>query len=364
MKLSEIKITPITDSIRMLDMSDKEYFGDGYSEYISNSRLNLLKNAENEDPTRFFEGIKANSQFSDSLFFGSAIHGVVLQPENYFIVDSVDRPTAKAGLMADELYRPDGEVPTYAAIKKASEKIDYYKGSMDSAKADALKSKCRDYWKARAAFEKTNTDKREPIFMPQKDRERLNNCLDALSKNEAIQKLLHPTGLEQEPIVGNEQVLLLDVKVEAPGVKPFVLKLKSKLDNFSIDLETNTITVNDLKTTGKYISEFGNAVNRFSYYREMAMYCWLLALYTKKKYSLDKVTVKSNFLVVETFPGYYTTVYPMTKPLFKKGIHEFTHLLKLVAFYCCHGFEEFAGCELLESVENALNEGSGEDDIL
>ena len=39
------------------------------------------------------------------------------------------------------------------AIKKASEKLDYYKSSMNSDKADTLKSKCKEYWRLRAEFE-------------------------------------------------------------------------------------------------------------------------------------------------------------------------------------------------------------------
>jgi len=52
-----------------------------------------------------------------------------------------------------------------------------------------------------------------------------------------------------------------------------------------------------------------------------------------------KPTIKSNFLIVETIPEFYTKVYPMTKALFKKGMDEFSHLLKLAAFYSCNGYD-------------------------
>lgn len=342
MKLSEIKITPILESIKLLDISDKEYFGSNYANYISNSRLNLLKC--NDSPEKFFEGLQLNSQYSDSLAFGSACHELVLQPESFMLVEEINRPTAKAGLMADELYRPDGHVPSYEAIRKASQKLDYYKSSMNSDKADALKSKCNEYWRSRAIYESKHKDESKSlIYLPDKDKIRLKSCLDSINNNKQIQALLNPTSIVTPPKVMNEVTLLMDVLVEAPNNKPFILKLKSKLDNAVIDFDSSTIIVNDLKTTGKVLSEFNSAIERFSYYREMAMYSWLLSLYVKTCCNFSNTTIKSNFLVVETIPNFYTKVVPMTKSLFSKGMKEFSHLLKLAAFYCCdgNGYEGF-----------------------
>jgi hypothetical protein len=73
----------------------------------------------------------------------------------------------------------------------------------------------------------------------------------------------------------------------------------------------------------------------------MAMYSWLLKLICTKRHIIWKPTkIKSNFLVVETIPEYYTKVYPMTKALFNKGMEELSsHLLKLAAFYSCNGYD-------------------------
>lgn len=342
MKLSEIKITPVLDTLQLIDISDEEYFGNKYSNYISNSRLNLLKKEYNGSPKKFFEGLSVNTLYSDSLQFGSAIHELVLQPESFLLTD-INKPSAKAGLMADELYRKDGNLPTYRAIVEASKKLDYYKSSMNSDKAEALKSKCSEYWKNRLEFEKNNSSSKIPIYLCERDRNRVTECLTALNKNESIQNLLHPTGIVKSPEIRNESTIILKLRVDAPNNNPFYLKLKGKIDNFSFDFDTNTLVVNDLKTTGKIVSEFDYAIEKFSYYREMALYSWLLQMYLKKTYKIQKLTTKSNFLVVETIPGYYTKVSPMTDSLFKKGKSEFSHLLKLVAFYCCdgNGYEGF-----------------------
>lgn len=83
------------------------------------------------------------------------------------------------------------------------------------------------------------------------------------------------------------------------------------------------------------------ALIKYHYYREMALYSWLLTMAAKKNYNIENPKIRSNFLVVETIPNFSTKVVPMTRELFNKGFKEFTHLLKLVAFYCMHGYEGF-----------------------
>lgn len=338
MKLSEIKITPILESLKLEKIDDEIYFSKQYDNYISNSRLGILK-ANLPDPTKFFEGLQKNAKYMDCLIFGSAVHELSLQNDLFFVVDSINRPTAKAGAMADYLYQGSGRMPSYEEMRKASLEIDYYAKSWNQDKANDLRSKCEAYWKARAEFEKTLDGSKTPIYLDPKNRERLNKCIIALENDSEIQSLLHPNC----EVVANEQAILCDMLVEAPGNKPFILKLKSKLDNFSLDPETNTITVNDVKTTGRYADQFENAVSNFSYYREMAFYSYLLRMVAKKYYNMEKCTIKSNFLVVETIPEYATRVVPMSAKWFKDGMLEFSHLLKLVAFYCCdgNGFEDF-----------------------
>ena len=113
-----------------------------------------------------------------------------------------------------------------------------------------------------------------------------------------------------------------------------ILHLKSKLDNFTIDSENNTITVNDVKTTGKYVTDFGNgAFQFFHYYRELGMYCWLLRHAAAKYYNVFNPTIKSNCLVVETFPGYFTSTFDLTKKEILKGMKEFGWLLRYVAYF-------------------------------
>jgi len=340
--LNRIEIIPLLDTLRLQKINDAEYFSEKYNGYISNSRLSLINPTQDNDPKAFFEGLSKHNKYSDALIFGSAVHELVLQPELFHLCHEVDRPTAKAGFMADELYPVFSDESKdyndqFNAMLKASDKVDYYKGKFDAEKMVQLNAKCIDYWKARKEYEAKGLDS-TPIYLDPKSRERVEQCVTALLRNSRIRKLLHPEGVLEDPISENEQAILLDVEVRIPDCNPFVLRIKAKLDNYTIDRETNTVIVNDVKTIGKIVSEFPNNFEKFHYYRELALYSWLLTLVAKKFYGMENCTVKSNCLVVSTIPSYYTKVYEVTKEDFTKGWYEFKTLLRLVGHYYNEGY--------------------------
>lgn len=341
-----VTLKPLTETIKVEDISDAEYFSKAYCNYISNSRLKLINPDEGGTPSKFFEGLNNNKIYSDALIFGSAVHELTLQPDK-FSLTSIDRPTAKAGFMADYIYDNYigacgdnvGEVIdalTDSIFIEASNEIDYYKGKMNAEKIKALIEKCEQYWIDRALYE-DDYEGPTPIYLPSKMREQLNAVLEAFNNNKKFEELLRPKGLLEDPISKNETTILMDMEytVDLPdGKKEGILHLKSKLDNFTIDNENNTITVNDVKTTGKYVTEFANgAFNFFHYYRELGMYTWLLRHAAAKFWDIHNPTIKSNCLVVETFPGYFTKTYELTKMDLLRGMQEFGWLLRQVAYY-------------------------------
>ena len=336
MKLGDIKITPILDTLRLEDISDEVYFSEKYSDYVSNSRLSLINPEQGGTPEDYFE--KKPQEFSDSLVLGSAVHQCILQPESFFMVEGIDRPTAKAGAMADYLY-DKGKVPTDEQIIQASNVINYYKGKMNDKKIADLKDKCLKYWKDRALWEERNPNpEKTPIFLDDKKRDTVKGIIKSFNNYEEFNKALNPEFLLEKPLTGNEKTILLDVNVEVPDNEPFVLRLKSKLDNYVIDIEKSVITVNDLKTTSKPVSYFKSAFNKYHYYRELGMYSWLLGLAAAKFYNLEKFSTKANCLVVETFPEYNALIYALDSKDLMRGFNEFKTLLRLVAYYKTKGY--------------------------
>lgn len=264
-----------------------------------------------------------------------------MQNDLFTICEEVDKPTAKLGALADRLYSTykTREITTEDIIKEATI-IDYYGGNLNTAKIKAVLEKCEPYWRDRKQFEEHYNEDKTLLYFDPKSRHTVQSCVKALASNKKIQDLLHPTGLIEDPISDTEQAILLDVQVESDKGS-FKLRLKSKLDHFSIDKETNTITVNDVKTIGKIVSEMRGNIEKFHYNRELAMYSWLLSLCAEKYYGLEKPTIKGNYLVVSTIPAYYTKVIPMTKGMFKEGWNEFRRLLRLVAECVANDNPEF-----------------------
>lgn len=329
--ISQIKIKPILDSLKLENISDEEYFSERYNNYISNSRLGKLKK---DGAKAFFEGFKDDGSYNQSFDFGGKLHQLCLQSESYELIDTVFKPTAKAGIVADYLYKSDGTTPTDDDIKVASIKCNYYKDKLTSNRLLEFKQKAESYWRDRFIYENDNPFKegdKERIYTDEKSCSLLKSCLQSLNDNEAVQKLLHPTGLTEDPYVANERTILLDIEATVPGYESRIYKLKAKLDNFSIDKEENKLVINDVKTTSRLAKDFDPAY--FSYFREIAGYMFLLKLCAKKFFNLtDNVKTEGNFLVVSTVPDFNSLVYPMTPKMFKQGWHEYSFLLKTVVY--------------------------------
>lgn len=328
--IKEIKVTPLLDTLRLENISDDVYFSEKFSNYISNSRLGLLKS---KGAKAFFEGIKNDGLFNASFDFGDKLHKLVLQPESYILIDNIFKPTAKAGVVADFLYKSDGTTPTDDDIKVASIQCNYYKDKLTPNRLTEFRQKSEPYWRDRFLFEQENSpanESKERIYTDEKSCGLLKSCLSSLDSDEAIQNLLHPKGLCEDPYSANEQTILLDVQIEVPEHEAKVFKIKAKLDNFTIDKEEGKIVVNDLKTTSKLARDFDPGY--YSYQREIAGYSWLLKLCAKKFFDLDISKVEGNFLVVSIVPDFNTLVYPMDKDMFRKGWKEYSYLLKVAGY--------------------------------
>lgn len=137
------------------------------------------------------------------------------------------------------------------------------------------------------------------------DQVTLDNCnvsLQALKTNSDVRALLQ---LDRDPEnteidVFNEQLLSTD----DPKL-PF--GFKGILDNVVIDHEAKVIFINDLKTTGKPIQDFPDAVQYYRYWIQAVIYSVLVA----DKYLVDlpdasEWKIKITFIVIDK----YNQVYP------------------------------------------------------
>ena len=246
--------------------------------------------------------------------------------------------------MAEELFKIwKGSIPTSEDIIEVAKKIDYYGGNLSPKRVEEVKEKCKDFWIVKNRHLRTRgDDPRSDLYLDQKSRETAYNCIRAVENSRQIQSLLHPTSEFGDVISENEQAILLDILVEIPSLDAkFKLRLKSKVDNFTLDIFNNVLVCNDIKTLGRIVSEMYINIEKFHYNREIAMYSWLLSLVAKKFYNVEEPTIKGNYLVVSTIPQYYTKVVPMTKKMYQEGWNEFVKLLKLVAYNVATEYKDF-----------------------
>ncbi len=342
MELNDIKIVPLLETLRLQKISDEVYFSEQYSGYISNSRLTLLNPKQGGTPEKFFDGFK--SSFNPSFALGSAVHEQILQPELFKLAEDTGKPTAKLGGVADVLY------PIYcqreitdADIIEASNKIDYYKDKMTPDRIKEVRIKCADYWKNRSRYEFDLDETKEIRFLDKPMLDKANACIEALHNNNLAMSLLKPTGIITDPISECEQAILLDVKAIMPNGKEIILHLKAKLDNYTIDTETETITVNDVKTHGQMLNTFDDAKVRYHYNREIAFYLYLLNLCAKQFYGIEDSKKQANYLVVSTIPNYYSKVVPVTFDEIKLGFYELKKLIRYSAYLMYYKGYSFDG---------------------
>jgi hypothetical protein len=336
MQLDSIKLEPLLDTLHYEKINDDVYFNNEiYKKRISNSRLSLLNPKQGGSPEKFFEGFKPS--FNPSFAIGSAVHEQLLQPELFLLAENTNKPTAKLGGIADFLYDIYCQsFITNEDVIKASNHIDYYKNSMNEDRIKDIINKCKPYWENRRKYELNLNENREIRYLDASMLEKAKGCINSAKNNKQLMSLLHPEGILQPPISACEEAILLDIKATTPKGDEIILNLKSKLDNYTIDLETNTIIVNDVKTHGNLIKTFKEASEKYHYYREIAMYIFLLNLVAQKFYNLNNPKMQANYLVISTVPNYYSKVFPITINEIRKGFHEFKTLLRYVVYLICY----------------------------
>jgi len=341
--MSEIRIIP--ESIQLIRMDDSEYFGPKYKEYISNSKLGLLNEKEDGSLEKFLSGFK--SSYSDSLALGSAVHATILQPDSY-IISPLKKPNGKLGIFAEKVFELRKKGLSIAnAIEKASIDSDYYAGKLTGTRLKtAIKSSLSFY--LQRIHINTDIENKETLFLSNSIFEKYEKCITNLLNDKSVIKTLHPEGFMLPVESYNEYAILAEIEVIIDD-KPIIIKIKAKLDNFNVDHENETATLNDLKTTGKPVNFFmGNNVSikneldevtgkqwidgsfqHFHYSRQMGVYLWLMTCYLQTKGY--KYKSKANMIVVETIPEFRCKIYSVNSKQLKDGLNEFKELITILA---------------------------------
>ena len=360
MNLKEYKIELLLETVNIKELSDEEYFSNDYSHYVSNSKLKLINPDEGGSPILFKTGLK--NEYNASFAYGTAVHQLILQPEEFILSDYQFKPSAKLGLFVDNFikYRNSG-LSIYEAMLKASDKSDYYKGKLSDKKIrTAIEKGLRYYLDVTKNGLKHDKSGREVIVLSEKLKNDVIDSIKSVNLNDKIRKLLKTQNFTDTIEHFNEQAMFIDIAVTLPNGEIVVVPFKLKFDNYSIDPEEKVVTLNDLKTTGKPVSYFmGNMVptldenskktgevwingsfQKLHYYRQMACYSLVLQAYCKTILGLEDYSYKSNMLVVESTPNFKTDVFPVSASYIKQGLIEFKELICRVAWHEYYGYDK------------------------
>lgn len=243
----------IPDSVRMVKMSDKEYFGPEYREYISNSKLGLLNPDEGGSFEKFMTGFKQD--YSDSFELGTAIHNMTLQPDVYNI-SPITKPNGKLGVFVESVLKHRRQGKTIKeSLFLASSDADYFAGKLsDTRIKTAIKSGLKFYMQSK------NITDDNILFLSDSLYPKYQSCIKSLN-NRTIKSVLNPSGLLTPVEIFNEFAIFGELKVTLDSGEVKIIKVKGKLDNFIIDHDSNSLVLNDLKTTSKPVGFFmGNNV--------------------------------------------------------------------------------------------------------
>lgn len=144
--------------------------------------------------------------------------------------------------------------------------------------------------------------KGEKTILDKETLDRCNQAVDILRSNANVYFLLGLDVNEFDNIVVHNEIKL---NCETR----YVCGLHGVIDNIKIDHDNKKIIINDLKTSGKTLSEFTETVEYYSYWAQAAIY-WKLVHENYKNLIDQKYTVEFNFVVIDKYNQVYA--FPVT----------------------------------------------------
>jgi len=342
-KFKDFRLIPDINTVRKEDIDDETYFSLAYAGYVSNSGLKWIDPKDGGSPSLFKNHPKLKT---NSLLVGSAVHECLLQPESFELAPKIGKPGGKLGETLDYIpgFLKEG-IGLDDAIKQAAIKADYYAKTIDS-KIESVKQSWQEYQKKLEELNNIETSKERKI-LSDKDWDVVTGCLESCHNNESIMNLLHPIDPFGDPIEAHcEDAFFMDFLVTYQNKHVARIPFKMKADSYTIDYNQKIITLNDLKTTGKAVQCFmreDGSFNHYSYARQMAAYSTILWYYAMYNLGITKNQgwkLKTNMLVVETMPNYWSKAYEVNYSQLQAGRKMFNELMFRVGYCQMFGWDK------------------------
>jgi len=357
MDVSKYKLEFLTETIRKEDISDEVYFSSAYKHYVSNSKIANINPAQEGSPEKYKSGLV--SSYNSSFDFGSAVHGLFLQPNDFVLSDYKGKPTAKLGVFIDMIrkHRKLG-LNLIDATLRASEDADYYKGKLSDKIIKTAIQKGLHYYKAMLNGLYDDEFGRSVVVLSEKQQGDVKCCLTSLKTNNKLYQTMFMQNFFDSCKIHNEDAIFVDVAITLPSGQIVILSLKAKLDNYRIDPSEKVVYLNDLKTSAKNVDYFmggmagdfdeaGNRVGehwfdgsfqKYHYDRQIALYLIMLQIYCKSL-GYEGYTYKANMAVVQSMQDFNSKLYEVPQKYIASGMKEAKELLCRVAFHEINGYD-------------------------
>jgi|TARA_R110000782_G_scaffold27855_8_gene70228 hypothetical protein len=134
------------------------------------------------------------------------------------------------------------------------------------------------------------------------DHDTMNKCLEKveiLKQNADVMALFkqQETDFELDPIETHAEAYLKSKLTDND------FGLHGYIDFYKVDHDKKEVTICDLKTTGKTISDFRDTVDFYNYWLQAAIYCKLV--YDTLGDKAEEYTIKFKFVVIDTYKQVY-----------------------------------------------------------
>ena len=310
----------LKDSFKIIDISDEEYFGENYKDYISNSSLAWINPSQKGDP---YEYKYVNHNLStSSLSIGSIIHLKVLQ--NIDAKISVGKiPSSKKVLdIIDELaFLHKKGIKLVDIAQDLSIKYDHYKNKPESFIKSIMNYSGYFYSKIRP--------EQDSFYINEASKAKLDICKESVS-------FLSDLLAENENSFNEKAILSqFEYKNTYNDCKESkILKVKCKIDNYKIDHSRKKIILNDLKTTSSDLETFmSSSFNKYHYERQFSLYLYLLS----NALSIEEYSLECNVYVLNTANGQFK-IFPINQAYIEKGYLEWSDCIKRIGFHELFGY--------------------------
>jgi hypothetical protein len=273
--------------------------------YLSYSGLSKLLYS----PSLFYKHYVLNQKedlLGSHLIDGKVIHCLLLDNGSFhdqFILSSTSLPGDNTKLVVDRVYTyalENGDSEVNKDLVEYSVKILEILAEIklhqslktDQQRVDKIVTEeAKSYWE----FLKIRGNK---TLLDAETMQRCNAAVEALRADDKICELLGLFTNEMQNVDIYNEILLFCEQDKAFG-------LKGVLDNIKVDHDAKIIYVNDLKTTGKTITDFKETVDFYNYWAQMAIY-WRLVHYKFHEIIKEDWEIKCTFIVIDK----YDQVYP------------------------------------------------------